>query len=223
MVTHDARAAAIADRILFLADGLIVRELGTHERRRDPARDERARPRVTAFALKGLLGRKLRTALTAHRDRARRRDGDGDLHPHRLDQGRLRRRSSRRSTAARTRRSPASPRSTSPTSNNTTAPPFDESLLARCARLPDVADAVGGVGGDAHLIGHERQGDRLRRRAEPRLQRRPDAARRSTRSRSSTARGRRRTSSSSTSRPPEEGPRGRPDDRRPGERAGAAA
>jgi putative ABC transport system ATP-binding protein len=27
MVTHDARAAAIADRILFLADGLIVKEL----------------------------------------------------------------------------------------------------------------------------------------------------------------------------------------------------
>jgi putative ABC transport system ATP-binding protein len=28
MVTHDAHAAAIADRILFLADGRIVRELG---------------------------------------------------------------------------------------------------------------------------------------------------------------------------------------------------
>src|SRR5712691_5500591 len=28
MVTHDARAAAIADRILFLDDGLIVKELG---------------------------------------------------------------------------------------------------------------------------------------------------------------------------------------------------
>jgi putative ABC transport system ATP-binding protein len=28
MVTHDAQAAAIADRILFLADGLIVKELG---------------------------------------------------------------------------------------------------------------------------------------------------------------------------------------------------
>jgi putative ABC transport system ATP-binding protein len=27
MVTHEARAAAIADRILFLADGLIVKEL----------------------------------------------------------------------------------------------------------------------------------------------------------------------------------------------------
>ncbi len=29
MVTHDARAASIADRILFLADGLIVREMRT--------------------------------------------------------------------------------------------------------------------------------------------------------------------------------------------------
>ena len=28
MVTHDPRAATIADRILFLADGLIVKELG---------------------------------------------------------------------------------------------------------------------------------------------------------------------------------------------------
>ncbi len=27
MVTHDPRAAAIADRILFIADGLIVKEL----------------------------------------------------------------------------------------------------------------------------------------------------------------------------------------------------
>ena len=28
MVTHDAKAATIADRVLFLADGLIVRDLG---------------------------------------------------------------------------------------------------------------------------------------------------------------------------------------------------
>jgi putative ABC transport system ATP-binding protein len=28
MVTHDARAAAIADRILFLADGVVVRDHG---------------------------------------------------------------------------------------------------------------------------------------------------------------------------------------------------
>ena len=28
MVTHDPKAATIADRVLFLADGLIVKELG---------------------------------------------------------------------------------------------------------------------------------------------------------------------------------------------------
>ena len=33
MVTHDARAAAIADRILFLADGLIVKRARPRERR----------------------------------------------------------------------------------------------------------------------------------------------------------------------------------------------
>jgi len=31
MVTHDARAASIADRILFLADGRIVKELSQVE------------------------------------------------------------------------------------------------------------------------------------------------------------------------------------------------
>jgi putative ABC transport system permease protein len=36
--------------------------------------------------------------------------------------------------------------------NNTTAPPFGQSLLPKVRRLPDVADAVGGVGGLAHLI-----------------------------------------------------------------------
>ena len=33
MVTHDAHAAAIADRILFLADGLIVKDLGPRRAR----------------------------------------------------------------------------------------------------------------------------------------------------------------------------------------------
>ncbi len=37
--------------------------------------------------------------------------------------------------------------------NNTTAPPFAESLLPKIRALPDVDDAVGGVGGNAHLIG----------------------------------------------------------------------
>jgi putative ABC transport system permease protein len=38
--------------------------------------------------------------------------------------------------------------------SNTTAPPFDQSLLPKVRALPDVADAVGGVGGIAHLIVH---------------------------------------------------------------------
>ena len=34
MVTHDAAAAAIADRILFLADGLVVKDIGPSDPRR---------------------------------------------------------------------------------------------------------------------------------------------------------------------------------------------
>jgi putative ABC transport system permease protein len=37
-------------------------------------------------------------------------------------------------------------------SDATTAPPFAQSLLPKIRQLPDVADAVGGVGGNAHLI-----------------------------------------------------------------------
>ena len=65
MVTHDAHAAAIADRVLFLADGDIVRDLGRSTRARDP-RDARAGERpMIGVALKGLAGRKIRALLTA--------------------------------------------------------------------------------------------------------------------------------------------------------------
>jgi putative ABC transport system permease protein len=37
-------------------------------------------------------------------------------------------------------------------SGTTTAPPFAQSLLPKIRALPDVSDAVGGVGGNAHLI-----------------------------------------------------------------------
>jgi ABC-type antimicrobial peptide transport system permease subunit len=37
--------------------------------------------------------------------------------------------------------------------SSTTEPPFDESLLGQIRDLPDVADAVGGVGGIANLVG----------------------------------------------------------------------
>jgi len=36
--------------------------------------------------------------------------------------------------------------------NNTNPPPFPQSLLPKIRQLPDVEDAVGGVGGEAHLI-----------------------------------------------------------------------
>ena len=38
MVTHDPRAAAMADRVLFLADGLIVKDPAASTRVRDPGR-----------------------------------------------------------------------------------------------------------------------------------------------------------------------------------------
>jgi putative ABC transport system permease protein len=38
-----------------------------------------------------------------------------------------------------------------------TAPPFDESLLAKVRELPDVRAAIGGVGGEAQLIGKNRK------------------------------------------------------------------
>ncbi len=66
MVTHEARAAAIADRVLYLADGQIVRELSgasaaprsTRRWRRSARNDARSRSRRFST-------RKLRTALTA--------------------------------------------------------------------------------------------------------------------------------------------------------------
>ena len=65
MVTHDARAAAIAHRVLFLADGSIFRELGECDAHDDPHRHGRARRGVIKVALRGLAGRKLRAVLTA--------------------------------------------------------------------------------------------------------------------------------------------------------------
>ena len=65
MVTHDAHAAAIADRVLFLADGQHRPRPRPLDRARDPrgaGGDDRA---MIAVALKGLAGRKVRALLTA--------------------------------------------------------------------------------------------------------------------------------------------------------------
>ena len=60
MVTHDATAAAIADRILFLADGRIVKELGRSSAHDVLAAMEEVSAAMIRVALKGLTGRKLR-------------------------------------------------------------------------------------------------------------------------------------------------------------------
>ena len=152
IVTHEARAASYADRVLFLADGLIVRDLGRTSAGEVLARDGRAQPRVTKFALKGLLGRKLRTALTCIAivlgvamvtgtyiltDSIKGAFGGIFTEIYSGTDATITGKSAFDLTDQ----------------NNTTAPPFDESLLDKVRDLPDVADAVGGVGGEAHLIG----------------------------------------------------------------------
>ena len=64
MVTHDAHAAAIADRILFLADGLIVKDLGPSSAHEILDALEEVTAAMIGVAIKGLLGRKLRATLT---------------------------------------------------------------------------------------------------------------------------------------------------------------
>ena len=65
MVTHDVRAATIADRILYLADGRIRKDVGASTAAGDRGRGRGGELAVTSVALKGLAGRKLRAFLTA--------------------------------------------------------------------------------------------------------------------------------------------------------------
>ena len=91
MVTHDPHAAAIADRILFLADGLIVRDMPRADAERRDRGDGRAQPGLMLrVALKGLAGPQAPRAADRDRDRPRRRDDQRHLRPHGHDQQRLR-------------------------------------------------------------------------------------------------------------------------------------
>ena len=65
MVTHDVRAATIADRIVYLADGRIVKDVGRSTAAEIIVRGRGGEPAMTSVALKGLAGRKLRAFLTA--------------------------------------------------------------------------------------------------------------------------------------------------------------
>ena len=156
MVTHDARAAAMADRVLFLADGLIVTELaalGPHEILAGDGGAERA---VIRFALQGPA--RAEAAHRAHRarDRPRRRDGQRHVRADGLDR---QARSTRSSTQLREhgrRRSPASRRSTSEaTAAATDAVVRRDAARARSRRCRASQAAIGGVGGDAQLIGKD--------------------------------------------------------------------
>ena len=65
MVTHEARAAATADRVLFLRDGADRRGPRPPRGRRDLRRRQVAGAGVTRLVLRGLIARKLRTILTS--------------------------------------------------------------------------------------------------------------------------------------------------------------
>ena len=154
MVTHDARAAAIAHRVLFLADGVIVRELGECDcARRSSASWKRSRRERDEVRHHGAP--EPQAAYRAHRDRdrPRRRDDqrhvrpDGldrpgvrqDLHRHPAGLGRGHQRQvGVRHVRSRTHRSRR--RSTRRSSR-------------RCGRSPEVAQAEGSVSSETtHLI-----------------------------------------------------------------------
>ena len=67
MVTHDAHAASIADRILFLSDGRIVRDMpaASEDQIIEAMKTLGAEWRVLKVAVKGLAARRLRAVLTA--------------------------------------------------------------------------------------------------------------------------------------------------------------
>ena len=81
MVTHDANAAAIADRVVVLVDGRIVHDGKAETRRAGPRPDEAGRL-MTAIALRNLGERKLRTRPDVAGDRPRGDDGRGHLRAH---------------------------------------------------------------------------------------------------------------------------------------------
>ena len=124
---------------------------------------------MTRFAIRGLLSRKLRTALTAIAIVLGVAMISGTyVLTDSIDQAFDR--SSRTSARARARSSPASRRSTSPTAAASPSRRSTSRCSPRCATLPGVARGRGQrrLGRDA-AHRRRREGGRLRRRAEPRL------------------------------------------------------
>ncbi len=151
MVTHDARAAAIADRILFLDDGEIVKDVGRSDAKTVLDDDGVARL-VIKVSLRSLWGRKLRTLLTGFAIVLGVATVSGtyvltDSISHAFDT--IFSSIYRNTDAVITGKSAVSKNST------TNLPPFDESLLDKVRAQHDVvAAAIGGVADSStNLIG----------------------------------------------------------------------
>ena len=174
MVTHDAKAATIADRVLFLADGLIVRDLGRADEEQIMETVKERHADVIRVALRGLAGRKLRAFLTAHRDRARRRDGERHVRAH----GRDRQRVQEHLHASPYAGTDAVVSGKSPDINfqgdTSQTPSVPDSVLAQVRKLPDVEAAAGSVADQtsAKILDSQGQGDLDQRRAVVRVRRR---------------------------------------------------
>ena len=150
MVTHDAQAASIADRVLFLADGRSSRSC-RGAARRDPRDDGSRSEHMIRAELGGLLGRKLRTILTAVAIILGVAMVSGTfVLTDSIDKAfnSIFTDSRQGSDAVITGKA-----ATATPDNGSTAPTISESLLAKVQALPDVAAAEGNVGGEAHLIG----------------------------------------------------------------------
>ena len=105
------------------------------------------------FALKGLLGRKLRTRPDGDRDRARRRDGQRHLRPHGLDRPGLRRDLQRRPSRARTPSITGKSAFDLTDGSGATAPHARRvAARRRSATLPEVQQAEGGVDSESTLL-----------------------------------------------------------------------
>ena len=154
MVTHEARAAAIArPRPVPRRRAHRPRVEGSF-RARDRRRDGTARQRVTRFALKALLGRKLRTVLSAFAIVLGVATVSGTyVLTDSIDKafGSIFTESRNGSDAV------ISGKAAFDIGDGTgvAAPAFDESLLQKVRALPDVSVADGSVNGEAQLIGKD--------------------------------------------------------------------
>ena len=151
MVTHDPRAAAIADRILFLADGAGRQGHDRSHGERGHRCHGRAQRRVTKVALRNLWGRKLRTFLTGFAIVLGVATITGTYV---LTDSISKAFDSIFTTIYQGTDAVITGDTAFDVSEESGVeiPSFDESLLAEVRALPEVDAAVGGVGGEAQLI-----------------------------------------------------------------------